>query len=137
MGLTKKKKAFVEEYMTDFNGTQACIRAGYSAKTAYSKANCLLKEPEVKEYLNELMEERKKRLGIEERQLIERVNEIAKYGEKDADRLKANELLLKYLGVIQDKRELNLKGRVETENIVRYEEMTEKELEEILEKLDD
>ena len=32
--LTEKQKAFVKEYVIDFNGTQAAIRAGYSAKTA-------------------------------------------------------------------------------------------------------
>ena len=33
-GLTDKQRRFVEEYLIDFNATQACIRAGYSAKTA-------------------------------------------------------------------------------------------------------
>lgn len=34
--LTAKQAAFVQEYMIDMNATQACIRAGYSAKTAAS-----------------------------------------------------------------------------------------------------
>jgi len=33
-GLTPKQQRFVEEYLVDLNGTQAAIRAGYSAKTA-------------------------------------------------------------------------------------------------------
>src|SRR6266446_4266806 len=32
--LTAKERAFVEEYLVDLNGTQAAIRAGYSAKSA-------------------------------------------------------------------------------------------------------
>jgi phage terminase small subunit len=32
--LTAKQKAFVHEYLTDLNATQAAIRAGYSEKTA-------------------------------------------------------------------------------------------------------
>lgn len=32
--LTPKQERFVEEYMVDFNATQAAIRAGYSKKTA-------------------------------------------------------------------------------------------------------
>lgn len=32
--LTAKQARFVEEYLIDLNATQACIRAGYSAKTA-------------------------------------------------------------------------------------------------------
>jgi phage terminase small subunit len=34
MGLTNKQRVFIAEYVKDFNGTQAAIRAGYSAKTA-------------------------------------------------------------------------------------------------------
>lgn len=34
--LTAKQERFVEEYLVDFNATQAAIRAGYSAKTAKS-----------------------------------------------------------------------------------------------------
>ncbi len=33
-GLTPKQAKFVEEYLIDLNGTQAAIRAGYSAATA-------------------------------------------------------------------------------------------------------
>lgn len=34
MSLTPKQAKFVDEYLLDLNATQACIRAGYSAKTA-------------------------------------------------------------------------------------------------------
>lgn len=34
MALTAKQARFVDEYMIDLNATQACIRAGYSKKTA-------------------------------------------------------------------------------------------------------
>jgi len=33
---TPKQKRFCEEYLVDFNATQAAIRAKYSKKTAYS-----------------------------------------------------------------------------------------------------
>lgn len=32
--LTPKQQRFVEEYLVDLNATQACVRAGYSKKTA-------------------------------------------------------------------------------------------------------
>ncbi|MBT4588328.1 MAG: terminase small subunit, partial [Rhodospirillaceae bacterium] len=32
--LNAKQQAFIEEYIVDFNGTQAAIRAGYSEHTA-------------------------------------------------------------------------------------------------------
>ena len=36
--LTPRQARFVEEYLKDLNGTQASIRAGYSAKTANEQA---------------------------------------------------------------------------------------------------
>jgi phage terminase small subunit len=40
--LTPKQQAFVGEYLIDFNGTAAAIRAGYSARTAQQQASRLL-----------------------------------------------------------------------------------------------
>lgn len=48
----EKYKIFVEEYLKDYNGTKAAIAAGYSEKSAYSKANQLLKTSEVKAMLD-------------------------------------------------------------------------------------
>lgn len=48
--LTDKQVLFVFEYLRDFNGTQAAIRAGYEAKSAASQAWKLLRKPEIKEY---------------------------------------------------------------------------------------
>lgn len=40
--LTPKQARFVEEYLKDFNGTQAAIRTGYSARSARTQAARLL-----------------------------------------------------------------------------------------------
>lgn len=42
MALTPKQQRFIEEYLVDLNGTQAAIRAGYSAKGAKVQAVRLL-----------------------------------------------------------------------------------------------
>lgn len=47
--LTPKRRRFVDEYVVDFNGTQAAIRAGYSKKTADRQAEQLLRILEVKQ----------------------------------------------------------------------------------------
>lgn len=52
--LTPKIKRFCEEYITDLNGTQAAIRAGYSVKTANEQAAQLLAKLSVQNYLSEL-----------------------------------------------------------------------------------
>lgn len=51
--LPPKRRRFVDEYVKDCNGTQAAIRAGYSGKTAYSQAERLLKNVDVKQAVDE------------------------------------------------------------------------------------
>ncbi len=45
--LTPKQERFVEEYLVDFNATQAAIRAGYSENTAGSIGHENLTKPEI------------------------------------------------------------------------------------------
>lgn len=51
--LTEKQKRFCEEYIKDFNGTQAAIRAGYYPKTRTTASEYLAK-PNVSSYVREL-----------------------------------------------------------------------------------
>jgi len=55
--LTKKEKSFVEAYCGEckFNGSKAAIIAGYSAKTARSKASQLLTKVNIQEYIEMFM----------------------------------------------------------------------------------
>lgn len=53
MSLTDKRARFVEEYLVDLNATQAAVRAGYSANTAYSQGERLLKNVEVQAAISE------------------------------------------------------------------------------------
>lgn len=56
-GLTPKQNRFVEEYLIDFNATQAAIRAGYSKDTAYSIGSENLNKPEIKKMIEEKTKE--------------------------------------------------------------------------------
>jgi phage terminase small subunit len=47
--LNLQQRLFVAEYLVDLNGTQAAIRAGYSAKTANEQAARLLAKASIKE----------------------------------------------------------------------------------------
>lgn len=49
--MTEKQKRFCDEYLIDCNATQAAIRAGYSARTAYSIGQENLKKPELQAYI--------------------------------------------------------------------------------------
>lgn len=55
--MTKRQQRFCDEYLKDTNATQAASRAGYSKKSAYSVGQRLLKNVEVKNYLEARMKE--------------------------------------------------------------------------------
>ena len=64
MPLTAKQATFVREYLTDLNGTQTAIRAGYSARTANEQAAQLLAKLSVREAIDKAQVERAERLDI-------------------------------------------------------------------------
>ena len=55
-GLTDKRRRFISEYLIDLNGTQAAIRAGYSASSAHVEACRLLKNAKVRAAIDEQLE---------------------------------------------------------------------------------
>lgn len=50
--LTGKRRLFADEYLKDFNATQAAVRAGYSPKTARSQGQRLLTCVDIQEALS-------------------------------------------------------------------------------------
>ncbi len=60
-----KERHFCEQYILDYNGTQAAIRAGYPEKSAAKKASGLLHRPEILAAIRELQKERSKRLCVD------------------------------------------------------------------------
>ena len=68
--LEERQKIFCNEYLVDFNGTQAAIRAGYSKKTANEQASRLLAKVNVQTYLKQLIEKRNERTKITQDEVI-------------------------------------------------------------------
>ncbi len=111
--LNAKQRAFTVEYMKDKNATQAAIRAGYSKKTAYSQGFDLLKKPEVMQAIEEMDKAAQTRAGITVDKIVDRINKIAEDPNAlPRDRLKADELLGKYLGMFTEK--VEMKGEIDT-----------------------
>lgn len=77
MKLTKKQQLFVDEYLIDLNATQAAIRAGYSAKTAYVQGPRMLENVRVQQVISERMAERSKRTGINQDRVVLELAKIA------------------------------------------------------------
>jgi phage terminase small subunit len=75
--LTHKQEFFCREYLVDFNGTQAAIRAGYSAESAKQLAAENLTKHDVQAYLKALMDARADRLDRQADEVLARVWEVA------------------------------------------------------------
>lgn len=69
--LTPKQEKFILNYMIDFNGKQAAIRAGYSSKTAEVQAARLLTYAKVKEKIAELQQQARQRAIITRDEIVE------------------------------------------------------------------
>ena len=62
--LKKQYKQFAEEFIKDFNATEAAIRAGYSKKTARQQGSRLLSNVDIQSYITALKEKSTKRNDI-------------------------------------------------------------------------
>ncbi len=77
MELNDKQKMFAQEYIIDFNATQAAIRAGYSKKTAGPQAGRLLKNVAIQAEIQESVRKRAERTGITADQVLKRWADLA------------------------------------------------------------
>lgn len=75
--MTEKQKIFCKEYLIDMNGSRAAIAAGYSEESSRAIASELLTKPNIQSYIQNLMDERSKRLDITADKVL---NELASIG---------------------------------------------------------
>lgn len=75
--MTEMQKRFCEEYVKDFNGSAAAIRAGYSGKASRTKASQLLATPGLQSYLSELIGKVQERNEIEVDELVQELKKVA------------------------------------------------------------
>ena len=130
MEMTEKQKRFCDEYLIDLNGTQAAIRAGYSKRSAKWIANQNLEKPQICEYIDNRLAEKKDALIAKQDEVLRYLTAVmrgesessvlvvegegegistARVIEKPPDekeRLRAAELLGKRYGAFTDKTEL-------------------------------
>jgi len=80
--LAAKRERFCQEYLVDLNGSAAARRAGYAARSAGVEACELLKLPEIKERIEQLMAERTVRTQITQDRVL---HELAIVGFSNVD----------------------------------------------------
>ena len=124
--LKKRYELFCQEYVVDYNGTQAAIRAGYKEKSARQQASRLLTSEEVLTRISELQKDQLDRLALSQDyvvlQLLEtykccrepspvlrydpstgEMEETGMYQFDSKGALRALELIGKHLGMFSDK----------------------------------
>jgi hypothetical protein len=113
--LKPKELKFAEEWLKTTNATQSAIKAGYSARTAYSAGNRLLKKVDVKQYIDERLAEMQESSIADTNEVMQflsstmRGDILDQFGLDPAlnDRLKAAELLGKRYKLFTDKQEIS------------------------------
>lgn len=75
--MNNKQQIFVSAYLKDLNATSAAITAGYSAKTAYSQGQRLLKHVEVKTAIQQKLAKMFGKFEVSEQRTIEEIARIA------------------------------------------------------------
>lgn len=99
--LKPKRLKFIEEYLKDFEGTGAAIRAGYSAHSARVMASKLLSTPDVKAELDQRIKEYQKKNTIRREFIVDKLMKLLEDCETDKDRktiIKSLDMLAKMSG---------------------------------------
>lgn len=99
-GLNTQQQLFIDEYLVDFNGKQAAIRAGYSERSAESTSSRLLSLDKFKLAIQKGQEITKTKLNITKEDLLKDLQEIkdAQKSSNSSAAIKAIEVMSKMLG---------------------------------------
>lgn len=114
--LTIKQKRFVEEYLIDFNATQACIRAGYSEHTAQAIGTENLTKPLIKAEIDRHVKSLEESALVTKEMVIKGLLSEAKVfgeGSSHSARVSAWAHLGKHLNMFTEKVELTGKVQVD------------------------
>lgn len=99
--LTDKQERFCIEYVKDFNASRSARDAGYSEKSAREIGSTLLTKNNIQERIKQLTKPALKKAGVDLQACLDTLSEIMAAGEKDSDKIKSSELLMRYLGAFE------------------------------------
>lgn len=103
--LSDKQKAFCEEYLKDFHGSAAAIRAGYSKANAGQLGWQVLRMSKAQKYLNKLKEKRAKKCDLD---VAKVVAELMKVGFSNIGDYFDNSFTLKDLDQLTKKQKASI-----------------------------
>ncbi len=97
-----RRTSFIREYISSGNATEAAIKVGYSKKTAYSQGQRLLKNVEIMSEIKENQDRLQVEVEVKLKEVLLQIKKLAYYGESEAIKLKALDMLMKHLGGYMD-----------------------------------
>lgn len=74
--LSPKKLAFCQYYLESGNGTESAIKAGYSKRSAHAQASALLKNPNVKAFIDRAFHKAAEKAEVTAERIIEELSAI-------------------------------------------------------------
>lgn len=125
IALTTKQRAFCHEYVVDFNGAAAVIRAGYSPLWADRQASALKKNKGVAAYIDHLTQSKAaKIMSVNPEYLLQKLSEIMNdESTRTADKIRTIEMYMKHLGMFIERTEITGKDG----EAIRVEQQTKQE----------
>lgn len=108
--LTERQRRFVEEYIVDYNGAAAVLRAGYTTKHAPRLAHEMLQHPGIKAAIDALTLDRAKNTTLKPEYVmnkIKRTIEKAEVANNYNAVLRGCELLARALGMFIERHEVS------------------------------
>jgi phage terminase small subunit len=97
---------FCKEYLIDLNATQACVRAGYSKKTAGIIGFENLRKPNIQREIDKLMNKRNERVQLTADKVLTDIEDMRKLTRDEKQynvSLKASELQGKHLALFTER----------------------------------
>lgn len=106
--LSPRQLAFCREYVVDFNGAAAAVRAGYAPANADKQAYLLKRHLGVKRYIEYLQTSKEAAIiAVTPDYIIQQITAIIhKPGVKDTDILRALDMLARHKGMYIDRTEI-------------------------------
>lgn len=108
--LSEKQRKFCDEYIIDFNATQAVLRAGYDTKYPNRMGREFLEHPGIRAVLHHLTTERAKEVLIKPDYVINKITKTIERAESDNNHsavLRGCELLARHLGMFIERQEIS------------------------------
>lgn len=122
--LSQRQEAFVRAYIQTNDPTEAVRIAGYKTKNKPSMwvQSCrLLKNVKVQERIREIMDEVTQEFMGRAEDVLKNLEYLSKNAKRDADKIRANELLGKYFKLWKDSQEITIKEPIFKEGITPVE----------------